>query len=45
MEELKYNAALESFNIEGSFHKNARFDVMTVNIVAVEVTPPHQKID
>jgi len=42
--ELEYNATLVSIDIEGCFHKNgtlAAIDIMAVDIIVVDVTPPH----
>jgi hypothetical protein len=45
-EELQYNATLEPVGIQGSIHKNATLasvDVMAVDIVSVDIAPPHPR--
>ncbi len=45
MGELQYNATLEPVDIQGSIYKYttlAVVDVMTVDIVAVDITPTHR---
>jgi hypothetical protein len=47
MGELQYKATLASIDIQGSIHKNAtlaKFDITAVDIVAVDITPPHPRI-